>query len=255
MLLAGVLGLKRLDLYLQFDRPLTAEELSEFKARLRRRLHHEPLQYIEGVAHFRGLQLQVDSRVLIPRPETEVLVDQVLAWAAGRERPTVADVGTGSGAIALSLLQEGDFSRVVATDISREALDLAEQNARTLAEHGTVEFRQGRTLEPLAGELFDIIVSNPPYIGTRESAQLPTDVREWEPHAALFAGDDGLEIVRELIDHAADHLLPRGLLALEIGEGQGEEVAALVRASPSYGEPAIRQDLTGRDRFLLVEAA
>ena len=253
LLLAGVLGLKRLDIYLQFDRPLLAEELSEFKSRLRRRVRNEPIQYIEGVAHFRGLELKVDQRVLIPRPETEVLVDTVLAWADGREAPDVVDVGTGSGAIALALRKEGSFGRVVATDLSEDALKVAMGNRERLMPDLGVEFRAGRSLQPIEGEQFDVIVSNPPYVARSDGAGLPAEVRDWEPKKALFGGPDGLEVIRELIDAAPSHLRPGGLLAIEIGADQGVEVAALVRANPSLGAPVIRRDLTGRERILLAE--
>ncbi|HUE96790.1 MAG TPA: peptide chain release factor N(5)-glutamine methyltransferase [Longimicrobiaceae bacterium] len=254
LLLAGVLGLKRLDLYLQFDRPLGPEELAEFKSRLRRRLRHEPIQYIEGVAHFRGLELKVDQRVLIPRPETEVLVGEVLAWAGGRDAPDVLDLGTGSGAIALSLRQEGNFGRVIATDLSEEALHVARGNRDRLMPDLLVEFRCGNGLAPVAGERFDVIVSNAPYVGRRDGSALPPEVREWEPSTALFAGEDGLDVIRHLIDLAPDHLRPGGLLALEIGAEQGDEVATLVRQSASFGDPSIRRDLAGRERILLAEA-
>jgi release factor glutamine methyltransferase len=140
MLLSGVLGVKRLDLYLQFDRPLRPEELAEFKARLLRRAKREPLQYIEGEAPFRDLRLRVDPRVLIPRPETEQLVQRVLDWAAGRPGLAAADVGTGSGAIALALATEGPFERVVATDVEPGALEAARANHALAAPDSPVEF-------------------------------------------------------------------------------------------------------------------
>ena len=255
LLLAEVLGLKRLDLYLQFDRPLRPEELAEFKARLQRRARREPLQYIAGHADFRELRLRVDRRVLIPRPETEVLVGEVLAWAAGRAGATAVDVGTGSGAIALSLAVEGAFSRVVATDVSPDALALAEENARDAAPDAAVEFRLGHLLEAVAGERFDVVVSNPPYVGEEERASLDPEVREWEPAEALFSGAGGLDVLRELVRSAPEHLRPGGLLALEIGASQAAAVAELVRAAGGFGEPRIRRDLAGRERIVLAERA
>lgn len=253
MILAGVLGIKRLDLYLQFDRPLRPEELAEFKARLLRRAKREPLQYIEGEAHFRDLRLRVDPRVLIPRPETEQLVQRVLDWAASRPGLAAADVGTGSGAIALALATEGTFERVVATDVEPGALEAARANHAACAPDAAVEFRLGDGLAPLAGERFDVLVSNPPYIGTVESPSLDPEVRDWEPATALFAGEDGLDVIRRLVAGAHEVLRPGGLLALEIGEGQGEAVSELVRAAGGFGAPRVEKDLAGRDRIVLAE--
>lgn len=252
LLLAGVLGLKRLDLYLQFDRPLRAEELAGFRSRLKRRARHEPLQYIAGHADFRELRLKVDRRVLIPRPETEQLVGEVLARCAGREGLTALDIGTGSGAIALSLATEGPFRRVVATDLSADALAAARENLSEAAPAAPVEFRQGSLFEPVRGERFDVVVSNPPYVGEEERDSLDAEVREWEPATALFAGRGGLDVIATLAREAADHLEPGGLLALEIGAGQGREVLALLEAADALTGVELRRDLSGRDRFVLA---
>jgi release factor glutamine methyltransferase len=252
LLLAGVLGLKRLDLYLQFERPLTPPELGEYRARLRRRLRHEPLQYIEGFADFRHLRLRVDPRVLIPRPETELLVGEVLAWSRSRPGLTVIDIGTGSGAIALSLRTEGDFGAIVATDVSEPALQLARENAGTVgAAH--VDFRLGSLYEPLTGERVDVIVANPPYVAEADRSGLAPEVAHWEPGEALFAGADGLDVLRSLVAGAAAHLNPGGLLALEVGAGQSAAVCALVRATGTFHDPVVRPDLAGRDRIVLAE--
>ncbi|CAN5600632.1 peptide chain release factor N(5)-glutamine methyltransferase [soil metagenome] len=253
LLLAGVLGVKRLDLYLQFDRLLRPEELAEFKARLRRRARREPLQYIEGQAAFRELRLRVDRRVLIPRPETELLVGEVLDWAVGRGELEALDVGTGSGAIALSLATEGAFRRVVATDLSEEALEVARLNHREAAPAAPVEFRPGDGYEAVAGERFDVVVSNPPYVAEEERDSLDPEVREWEPPQALFAGPGGLRVIRELVAGAPEVLRGGGLLALEVGFGQMEAVAALIRATGRFHEPQVRRDLSGRDRIVLAE--
>jgi release factor glutamine methyltransferase len=253
LILAGVLGLKRLDLYLQFDRPLTAEELAEFKARLLRRVKREPLQYIEGEAHFRHLVLRVDRRVLIPRPETEQLVQRVLDWAAGRSQLDALDVGTGSGAIALSLASEGPFRRVVATDLESAALQVAADNLAAMQGAAPVEFRQGDGYAPVAGEQFDVIVSNPPYIAESEREALDAEVRDWEPASALFAGADGLTVIRRLISEAPGVLRSGGLLALEIGAAQGPAAAQLVRETGAFGEPTLHTDFAGRPRVVTAE--
>jgi release factor glutamine methyltransferase len=166
LLLAGTLGLKRLDLYLQFDRPLTPDELAEYRSRLRRRAKREPLQYIEGEAAFRDLRLRVDPRVLIPRSETELLVDEVLARVRGRKGLQALDVGTGSGAIALSLATEGPFARVVATDVSAGALEVARANHAMSAPGAPVEFREGSVYAPVAGETFDVVTRWTPACAT-----------------------------------------------------------------------------------------
>lgn len=250
LLLAGTLGLKRLDLYLQFDRPLTPDELAEFKGRLRRRAKREPLQYIEGHAAFRDLRLCVDPRVLIPRSETELLVDEVLAWAGGREGLHALDVGTGSGAIALSLATEGPFARVVATDVSADALEVARANHAAAAPGSPVEFYPGAVYAPVRGQTFDVVVSNPPYIGESERGALDAGVRDWEPAQALFSGETGLDVIRELVAGAPEVLRAGGLLALEIGWKQADAVAELVKAVDGFSEPVVRRDLEGRDRIV-----
>jgi len=255
LLLAGSLGLKRLDLYLQFDRPLRAEELAEFKARLLRRAKHEPLQYIEGTAAFRELVLAVDRRVLIPRPETEVLVQEVLDWAAAHGARSALDVGTGSGAIALSLATEGAFERVVAVDLSPEALEVARANGEKAAPAMPVDFRLGSLYDAVGGERFGVIASNPPYVGTEERPSLDAEVREWEPGTALFAGQGGLDVIRPLVERAPLHLEPGGLLAMEIGAAQADAVCEIVRATGAFAEPRVRRDLSGRDRIVLAELA
>lgn len=253
LLLAGMLGLKRLDLYLQYDRPLTPEELAEYRERLRRRARREPLQYIDGTAAFRDLVLKVDRRVLIPRPETERLVQEVLDWAAGRTDLQAVDVGTGSGAIALSLATEGPFARVVATDVSDAALALARENHHLSASAAPVDLRAGDLLAPVRGERFHVVVSNPPYIGDEEAPALDAEVRDWEPAGALFAGAGGLDVIRRLVPQAADVLEPGGLLALEMGAAQGAAVCAIIEQTHAFGAPRVRPDLAGRDRIVLAE--
>lgn len=252
-LLAAALGVDRLQLYLKYDRPLRSEEREAFKPLLRRRAGREPLQYIIGRTGFRELELKTDPRVLIPRPETEVLVQEVLDWAsAGAE--SVWDMGTGAGAVALSLATEGTWTRVVATDVSPEALSVAADNAERYDLGGHVEFREGSLFEPLEeGERFDVIVSNPPYIAEGEKGELQPEVRDWEPPEALFAGEDGLDVIRQLVAGAPKHLLSGGLLALECGLGQAEGIAADVQATGAFGAVRIRADLTGRPRFVTAE--
>lgn len=258
LLLAHVLGVRRLDLYLQFERPLEAAEVSDYREAIRRRSRREPLQYITGEAHFRELVLAVDPRVLIPRPETEVLVGQVLDWAADRvprttARATILDIGTGSGAIVLSALREGSFERGVATDASAAALEVARANAEGSGLADRVELREGRVWEPIGdGERFDVIVSNPPYVAVADRPSLMPEVRDHEPAAALFAGEDGLEVIREILRDAVGHLKPGGLIALEVGADQGPAVMELAR-SHGLRSPRLAEDLAGRERIMLAE--
>ena len=255
-LLSTALGVDRFQLYLQYDRPLSPEEREAFKPLLRRRASREPLQYIIGRAAFRQLELKTDPRVLIPRPETEVLVQEVLDWASavGGSLGRVWDMGTGTGAVALSLAVEGACTGVVATDVSPEALSVAAENAKRFDLSGLVEFREGSLFEPLeTGDKFDVIVSNPPYIAEGEKGELQPEVRDWEPPEALFAGEDGMDVIRQLVAGAPDHLLAGGLLAFECGLGQAERIATDVNATGAFAAVRIRPDLTGRRRFVMAE--
>lgn len=256
LLLAGVLGLKRLDLYLQHDRPLSPDELERYRSAVRRRLKREPVQYILGTVAFRTLELHVDRRVLIPRPETEQLAGAVLDWSKRHARHgAVLDIGTGSGAIALSLAAEGSYDRLVASDASRDALAVAADNAVRLGLADRIEFREGSLFAVVKpDEQFDVIVSNPPYIGESERSSLPADVVEHEPASALFAGGDGLGVIARMVEGAPPRLRAGGLLALEIGAGQGAAVLALMESTGRYVGWRVERDLAGRDRMALAEA-
>ncbi|MGQ0813662.1 MAG: peptide chain release factor N(5)-glutamine methyltransferase [Gemmatimonadota bacterium] len=248
LLLAHVLGIKRLDLYLQFDRPLTETQLEEFRRLVRRRLKREPLQYITGRAQFRELELKVDRHVLIPRPETEVLVGVVLDYIDGRP-VRVLEVGVGSGAIALSIAKEARNASVVATDISGAAAEVAALNAR---DNGLVlDIRIGSLFDPLAAlERFDVIVSNPPYVADHERDSLQPEVKDWEPASALFAGDDGLGVFRALVSQSPSHMVAAGLLALEVGSSQAQQVAQLIDKTEKFEAVSVTRDLSGRDRIV-----
>ena len=255
-LLSTALGVDRLQLYLQYDRPLSPEEREAFKPLLRRLASREPLQYIIGRSAFRQLELKTDPRVLIPRPETEVLVQEVLDWAsaAGKSLGRVWEMGTGTGAVALSLAMEGACTTIVATDSSPDALSVAADNAERYDVSGLVEFREGSLFEPLEeGEEFDVIVSNPPYIAEGEKGELQPEVRDWEPPEALFAGEDGLDVIRQLVAGAPEHLLAGGFLALECGLGQAERIATDLNGTGAFAAVRIRPDLTGRPRFVIAE--
>jgi release factor glutamine methyltransferase len=257
LILAHVLGLQRLDLYLQFDRPLKSQELDAFKIRLKRRAAREPLQYVLGKTTFRELELWTDSRALIPRPETEMLVEEVLNWArTGESGLTVLDVGTGTGAIVLSLLKEGPFVKGVASDSSSQALDLARENAQELGMAGSVEFRGGAGFEAVGdGERFNVIVSNPPYIPSGDRDSLQEEITGWEPADALFAGPEGLDVLLPLARNGASYLYSRGLLALEVGENQASIVAEAMKQTRAFQDISVKPDLSGRDRMVLGVAS
>lgn len=218
-----------------------------------RRASGAPFAYAVGRAAFRHLTLEVTERVLIPRQETEVLVHLVLRARAGRPGGVVADVGTGSGAIALALATEGQFDRIIASDVSRDALELARRNAvRCGPAAARVEFRSGDLLSPLAGERLDVLVSNPPYIAFEEAAELPASVRDWEPGVALFSPDEGLRDTARLVAWAPMLLCTGGLLALEVDSRRASRVAGLVAQTGAFEDIAVEQDLTGRDRFVVA---
>ena len=254
-LLAGTLGVPRLELYLQHDRPLGASELAAFRPRLLRRARREPLQYILGNAAFREMDLAVDRRVLIPRPETELLAGEVLAWAADRAAAGLRalELGTGCGALALALATEGDFASIVATDVSQDALEVASLNREQYHDGASVEFRSGSLYEPVGRkELFDVIVSNPPYVPSAELGGLEPEVRDWEPRRALEAGADGMQVLAPLIAGAPRHLAPSGLLALEVGADQTGTVARRIDDTGAFARVQVATDLVGHERMVLA---
>jgi release factor glutamine methyltransferase len=253
-LLAGLLELAPGELVLQRDRVLSDGLSAEFEARLSRRAAGEPLQYIEGRAAFREITLRVDRSVLIPRPETEQLVEQVLEWARGRQAARAVDLGTGSGAIAISLALEGGFETVVGVDISADALNVARTNAAEVGVSTRVDLRLGSLFGALRpGERFDVVVSNPPYVARGDAESLPEEVREWEPALALYAGATGLEVIEEIIDGAGEWLESGGLLALEVTPDVAESALERARAIGSYAEARVLKDLACHRRILLAE--
>lgn len=240
-------------LVLDGDRPAPASVPEQLSSRLDQLLAGMPLAYVLGTAGFRTLDLMVDRRVLIPRPETEGLVQLVLDWAGSRPAAwgLAADVGTGSGCIALSLAAEGRFERIVATDVSDGALAVARTNRDLVRPPVPVEFRLGDLLEPLAAERFDVIVANPPYVSEAEWAALDAGVRLHEPHGALVSGAHGMRHIGRLLADAGGLLEPGGVLAIEIDARRSGAARDLARRT-GWHRAEVHRDLFGRDRFLLM---
>ena len=259
-LLAAVTGLSRVELYVNFDKPLEAAELDEMHAAIERRAAGEPLQYVTGEMPFRHIVLRCERGVLIPRPETEVLVDAVLegvdAASAGEKDVRVLEVGTGTGCVALSLASERPGTRVVATDLSERAIALATRNREALGLEETVDIVECDLASGVDPELmgtFSVLVSNPPYIPTRVLCEeVPPEVRDFEPELALDGGPDGLDVFRRLLDLAPVALAPGGMLAVELYEGSLEDAVALVSERDGWAAVEVREDLTRRPRVLVA---
>ena len=258
LLLAEAIGAPRLAIYTDPERPLSEEERLRARGMLARRLRHEPVAYILGRREFYGLEFEVTGEVLIPRPETEHLVERALAWIAEeaetRPAPVVADIGTGSGAIAVAVAVKAKTARVIAVDCSPAALAVARRNVANHEMADRIDFREGDLLAPLA-EPVDAILSNPPYIAEGERVDLPPDVIRHEPHLALFAGPDGLDTIRRLIADAPIHLSPGGLLLMECGQGQAGAIIQLIAADPRYAAHAIHRDYAGIERVIEARRA
>lgn len=251
LLCAHALGLRRIDLYLQFDRPLDETELASIRELVRRRSKGEPVAYITGTRDFYGRTFSVTPDVLVPRPDTETLVQHAIAYL--RARPgaelRVADLGTGSGCIPITLAVEVPGMRVIGTDISASALDVARANAITLGvDVGFVECSWAAALDGS----FDLIVSNPPYVTTAELAGVDRDVRDFEPHGALLGGEDGLDAYRALLASVRDHVTTARLM-LEVDPRHADAVATLIATTFPGATTTNVPDLTTRTRVLDVE--
>lgn len=252
LLLGHALGRKRMALYLEFERPLTESELAAIRPLVRRRGQREPLQYILGEMEFAGVKLKVDRRALIPRPETELLVELVLDWLSRRppvER--ILDLGTGTGAIALALARALPATGVLALDASPEALALAAENVERNDLQARVTLLASDWFQSVGPGTFGAIVANPPYLSNVEVQAAAPEVRDFEPQRALAAADDGLRDLEILIDTAPQFLARGGLLALETGSGQRDRLGSRLKAA-GYSQVEFRDDLAGRDRFILA---
>ena len=247
-LMAHALGRKRIELYLDFEQALTETELAPLRGLVKRRSEGEPLQHLLGTVEFCGLTFLCDKRALVPRPETEQLVELVETRIENREL-RIVDVGTGSGVIALSLAAKMPEAQVLGVDVSEDALALAQENAARLNLSERVQFLKGRLLENIEGA-FDLVVANLPYVSIEDRRTLSPEVLH-DPEVALFAGAQGDELVSELIDQARFRLRPGGLLALEIGLGQSEALLSAL-AEKNYRDISSKNDYNGVTRFLFA---
>ena len=257
ILLAHLLKTTRLELYLHFEKPLNEGEIVAFRELIRRRLNREPIQHITGSQEFWSMDFAVDPRVLIPRPETEVLVEQAVSLykggeLPGGEHPKVLDLGTGCGALAIAVAREIPGASIWASDISEDALAVARVNARR---HGTadrIRFSRGDLFEfdrTLCAS-FDLILSNPPYVSAGEFGSLPPEVRDFEPREALDGGEGGLDCIRTIIRQAPDNLNASGWLILEMDPRQMPEALELISGDDRYGQAERITDYSRRDRVV-----
>ncbi len=262
ILLAHCLGIQRIDLYLRHDQPLNQNELAAFKSLVRRRIHREPVAYITGEKSFWSLDLRVTSDVLIPRPDTECLVDTAIGVLPRRLDPdaaalprTVLDMGTGSGAIVLSLARERPGHIYFATDISFRSLTVARNNARRFGMESHIHFLVSDWLSAFApGRIrMDLIVCNPPYIPSGDIETLEPEIRCHEPRLALDGSSDGLEPYRRILQQATSMISPAGTMLLEIGWNQKEAILEICRQFPEYRRARIIQDDAGHDRVLRLD--
>ncbi len=244
-LLCEVLALDRIGLYLNFDKPLLDDELASYRSLVARRAKREPLQHILGTQEFMGLEFRTTPAALIPRNDTEILVNEAVRVAGTAQR--ILDIGSGSGCVAVALAKRLPAAEVVSVDVSAAALALASDNATRNSV--TVDFRIGSLYQPVHLEKFDLVVSNPPYIPTEDIKELQAEVRDYEPHLALDGGSDGLDFYRLIIASAPAHLRPAGWLLVETGSGQAPEVRELF-ASHRFSAIFSAKDPAGIDRVV-----
>lgn len=247
-LLSAILQCKRMDLYMQFDRPVVEAELTVLREWLKRAAKNEPMEYIIGEVDFFGCPIQIDSRALIPRPETELLVERIAKEI--KEQKTVWDLCTGSGCIGIALKKKFPFLHLSLSDLSPDAISLAKANAeRNQVE---VEFYLGDLLSPFLGKKADLIICNPPYVSSSEFLTIDSSVRDYEPKMALIGGEKGIDFYERLADEMPTFLNSGGMAFLEIGQAQGELVKGIF-TSPIWKRSELFQDLSGKDRFFFLE--
>lgn len=260
LLLSYVLGMKRIELYARADTPISKQQIQHLDELTKRAGQHEPIAYLTGKTEFYSLALNVTRDCMIPRPETELLVEQAIEFLRTRSGAQfVCDLCTGSGCIAVALVKNLPDVRILATDISAVALRVAAQNIEGYQVGDRIELLCGDLFDPVVSKLavdkLDLIVCNPPYVSAAEYEALPKTVRDYEPRLALFAGSDGLDICRRIITEAGDFLKPEGSLMLEIGYAQGPAVKELLQQAGAFSEIKIEKDLRHNDRLAIARRA
>ncbi|NIQ39821.1 MAG: peptide chain release factor N(5)-glutamine methyltransferase [Proteobacteria bacterium] len=258
LLLSHILGFDRVGLYLKYDMVLSSSELKRFRGMIQRRVAGEPIQYIIGFQEFWSIPFKVGPQVLIPRPETEILVEEALRLIALEEwkNPLILEVGTGCGAVAISIAKSFHSARVVATEISWQALGLARENARAQSVTSQILFVLGDLLsfvKVAEKGTFDLIMSNPPYIREIDIDKLQPEIRDFEPREAINGGGDGLDFCRQLLVDAPQYLKDGGRLVLEIGADQGKDILSLSEQIGGFKDPRIVPDYSGKSRVLIAQ--
>ncbi len=260
ILLAHVLKVDRVKLYIDFDQPVNERELNRYRALIRRRVNREPIQYITGVQEFWSIEFSVTPKVLIPRAESEVLVEQVISLVKNKKvtqikQPRILDLGTGSGAIAVSIAKELKEASVWASDISHDALDMAKSNAKKSCVEDKITFIQGNLWQPFRDQsvLFDIIVSNPPYIPSEDFDSLAPEVRDYEPRQALDGQEEGMFYIRRIILEGSKYLQGGGWLLVEMDPGQIEKASALAKKENQFLGIHCVKDYSNHYRVLMAQ--
>ncbi|MBW2359023.1 MAG: peptide chain release factor N(5)-glutamine methyltransferase [Deltaproteobacteria bacterium] len=260
ILLSHQLNTDRVNLYLNFDQPLTEKEISGYRSLIKRRLRHEPIQYITGSQEFWSLDFMVDPQVIIPRPESELLVEQAINrvganFAPQNQSPKILDLGTGSGALAISVAKEVPQARFWATDLSAAALSLARSNAEKHGVSERIQFMRGDLWDPIINLdiTFDIIISNPPYITSEEYNDLAPEVRDYEPRLALDGHEGGMYFIEKIIQGGLDYLSPGGWLIMEMSPDQTEKALVLVEQIKGYGEKTRIKDYSHIYRVVMAQ--
>ena len=256
ILLSHALNLERIDLYLRHDQPLNPAELSRFKLLIKRRVQREPIAYITGIKEFWSLDFRVTTGVLIPRPETECLVERALPCLSGDNHLRVLELGTGSGVISIALASEKPNHHYFASDLSVSAVNLARENVKRQNLDLSVSLFVGDWFQPLKlaeGGFFDMIITNPPYIRTEEIDRLEPEINQYEPRISLDGGIDGLACIKQILDQAQYYLKPKGSLLLEMGYDQRENIEAILNSIGCYDNISFFTDYSGHDRGVQLE--
>ncbi len=258
-LLAHVLGMKRIGLYLDFDRPLLAAEVSQFRELIRRRVAREPLQYITGRQEFWSLDFEVGPHVLIPRPETELLVEYGIRQckamiSSNLQQVNVLDLCTGCGAVAVSIAKEIAVARLWAIDISPDAISVAKRNAQKHGVMNRIKFLEGDLFEPIQDKNihFHLIVSNPPYVAQEDYDELPPEVKDFEPRISLDGGPGGMVVIKRILQEAPEFLTSMGVVMIEMDPGQIKKAMDLASSLPGFEGSEVVKDYSGRERVIVV---